>query len=231
MRSSFNWGITLLTFTASILASSTVFAINDSWSIEQENNGISIASREIDGSNFREFRAEMTLETKIDTIISIFHDPNSFTQWVHQCSKAEIVQQNSFLDVIVYQVSNMPFLVTDRDIVIHDVYSYSNDYKEWTIDVKAIEGFVPVTDNVRITQSQGAYKLTQINDSEVKIVWTQHADPAGALPSWLVNSLIVDLPYETLNNLRELTKEEQYKSSKIGYDENGVPTHWAVKNF
>ena len=231
MRSSFNWGITLLTFTASILASSTVFAINDSWSIEQENNGISIASREIDGSNFREFRAEMTLETKIDTIISIFHDPNSFTQWVHQCSKAEIVQQNSFLDVIVYQVSNMPFLVTDRDIVIHDVYSYSNDYKEWTIDVKAIEGFVPGTDNVRITQSQGAYKLTQINDSEVKIVWTQHADPAGALPSWLVNSLIVDLPYETLNNLRELTKEEQYKSSKIGYDENGVPTHWAVKNF
>ncbi len=231
MRSSFNWGITLLTFTASILASSTVFAINDSWSIEQENNGISIASREIDGSNFREFRAEMTLETKIDTIIAIFHDPNSFTQWVHQCSKAEIVQQNSFLDVIVYQVSNMPFLVTDRDIVIHDVYSYSNDYKEWTIDVKAIEGFVPVTDNVRITQSQGAYKLTQINDSEVKIVWTQHADPAGALPSWLVNSLIVDLPYETLNNLRELTKEEQYKSSKIGYDENGVPTHWAVKNF
>lgn len=214
--------------------SSNSFANNDfsnNWSLEKEDDGIKISSREIAHSDFREFKAEVTLETSIDAILAVFQDPDSFTRWVHQCSSAEIIQQDSFLDVYVYQVSDMPLLVSDRDVVIHDVYTYSDDYKQWSIDVQAVEGMVAETDMVRVTKSQGTYNLYDMENGTVQVVWFQHADPGGALPSWLVNSLIVDLPFNTLNNLRALVKEEQYATSKIGYDENGVPTHWAVKNF
>lgn len=204
---------------------------SNEWSLEKEESGIKISSRSIDHSDFKEFKAEMTLTTSIDAILAVFQDPNSFTRWVHQCASAEIIQQDSFLDVYVYQVSDMPLLVSDRDVVIHDVYTYSDDYKHWAIDVQAVEGMVPKTDKVRVTESQGTYNLYDMDDGTIKIVWFQHADPGGALPSWLVNSLIVDLPFNTLDNLRALVQEEQYATSKIGYDENGIPTHWAVKNF
>ncbi|GAA3911686.1 START domain-containing protein [Litoribacillus peritrichatus] len=214
-----------------IFFSQHLLANESEWSLEKEEDGISILSRAVSHSDFREFQAQMTIDGKIDTVLAIFQDPKSFTRWVHQCSSAEIIQQNSFLDVFVYQVSDMPILVSDRDVVIRDVYSYSKDYKEWTIEVTAVEGMVPETGNVRVTDSHGTYQLKQINDEQVSILWTQHADPAGTLPSWLVNSLIVDLPFETLKSLRELTTEEQYQTSKIGYDQNGVPSHWAVQNF
>jgi hypothetical protein len=209
----------------------STYESDNTWALEKSDEGITISSREVNYSDFREFKAELTLKTSIDSIIAVFHDPTAFTRWVHQCSHAEIIQQNSFLDVYVYQVSDMPVLVTDRDVVIRDVYSYSNDYKEWTIDVQAVEGMVPDKGMVRVTESKGTYKMTDLGDGTVKIVWHQHADPGGSLPSWLVNSLIVDLPFNTLENLRELVKEDKYATAKIGYDDNGIPTHWTVKDF
>lgn len=220
-----NWLLSILLFSVSFVVSA-----NQDWSLEKEDEGISIYSRAVDYSDFREFRAEMTLETSIDSIIAVFQDPNSFTHWVHQCSSAEVIKQESFLDIYVYQVSDMPLLVSDRDIVIRDVYSYSEDYKKWSIDVQAVDNVLPETDKIRINDSKGIYNLHQQEDGTVKITWFQHADPAGALPSWLVNSLIVDFPFNTLNSLRELVKEDKYATAKIGY-ENGVPTHWAVRNF
>ena len=209
----------------------TPYEATSEWSLEKDDDGISIHSRSIKNSDFREFRAETTLNTSIDAILAVFHDPSSFTKWVHQCSKAEIIEQPSFLEAFVYQVSDMPLIVSDRDVVIHDIYSYSTDHKIWTIHVEAIEGKVEPTDMIRITNSKGTYKLIQKTPNQVDIIWHQHADPAGALPSWLVNTLIVDLPYQTLYNLRELVKEEKYDTSKIGYNEQGVPDHWAIKNF
>jgi hypothetical protein len=225
-RTPFHW---LLTISLSV-TSGLSFA-NSEWHLEKDEDGIQISSRAVEHSDFREFKAETTVQTTIDSIIAVFQDPNSFTRWVHQCSIAEVIKQDSFLDIYVYQVSDMPLLVSDRDVVIRDVYSYSEDYKHWTIDVQAVEGMIPETDNVRVTNSKGTYNLYDLDNGLVKIVWFQHADPAGALPSWLVNSLIVDLPFNTLDNLRKLVQEEQYATAKIGYDENGVPSHWSVKNF
>lgn len=219
----------LLAFLA-LLSCSFLYA-QDDWSLEKDKDGISIYSRAVDYSDFKEFRAEVTLNASIDTVIAIFQDPNSFTRWVHQCSSAEVIQQESFLDIYVYQVSDMPLLVSDRDIVIRDVYSYSEDYSHWAIDVQAIDGMVDKTDMIRINNSKGIYNLYREENGETKIVWFQHADPAGALPSWLVNSLIVDFPYNTLNSLRALSQEAKYKTAKIGYDDQGVPTHWAIRDF
>lgn len=217
-------------FTSLVSAQSPHKGISD-WSLEKDDDGIAIFSRAIEGSKFREFKATMTIDTTIDAIIAVFQDPNSFTQWVHQCSQAEVIEQPSFLEIYVYQVSDMPLLVSDRDVVIKDLYSYTNDYKEWTIEVSAMEGMVPITDMVRIMDSHGVYKLKENSEGKVDLIWYQHADPAGALPSWLVNTLIVDLPFNTLSNLRELSMQDKYRTSKIGYNDQGIPDHWAVKNF
>lgn len=201
------------------------------WALEKQDQGITIFSRSIEGSTFKEFKATVTIDTTIDAIVAVFQDPNAFTQWVHQCSHAEVIKQPSFLEIYVYQISDMPLLVSDRDIVIKDVFNYSKDYKTWTINVSTADHLVPVTDNVRITESRGTYQLQENDEGQVDLTWYQHADPGGALPSWLVNSLIVDLPFHTLNNLRELSTQEKYRNSKIGYNAQGIPDHWAEKHF
>ena len=56
------------------------------------------------------------------------------------------------------------------------------------------------------------------------MVWLQHTDPAGALPSWLVNALIVDIPFNSMKALERIAKEPKYANGQILYDAQGQIT-------
>ena len=40
-------------------------------------------------------------------------------------------------------------------------------------------------------------------------------DPGGNVPKWIVNSMVVDLPFKTLLGLREIMKEAKYVNTNI----------------
>ena len=56
------------------------------------------------------------------------------------------------------------------------------------------------------------------------MVWLQHTEPGGVLPSWLVNNLLVDIPYKSLKTLESVAQQEQYQNGSITYDDKGVIT-------
>lgn len=74
---------------------------------------------------------------------------------------------------------------------------------------------------VRVHKSIGTFKL-EADDNGTKITWIQHTDPAGNLPSWLVNQFVRDTPYWTFKNLAKIVTEEKYKYAKLIYDIDGV---------
>ena len=43
-------------------------------------------------------------------------------------------------------------------------------------------------------------------DGTLKIIYTVSAEPGGKLPDWLVNSAVVDIPYNTFTNLKATLK-------------------------
>jgi hypothetical protein len=44
------------------------------------------------------------------------------------------------------------------------------------------------------------------------VVFRLHIEPAGEIPSWLANIAVIDTPYHTLNNLKEMVKKEKYRT-------------------
>ena len=71
--------------------------------------------------------------------------------------------------------------------------------------------------------SYGSYTLTPVAKDQIEIVWVHFADPAGLIPSLLVNALIVDIPFNSLVNLRKLVLDEKYQSLQIDFDDQGNP--------
>jgi hypothetical protein len=55
------------------------------------------------------------------------------------------------------------------------------------------------------------------NSEKVKITYELSIDPGGNLPKWLVNTLAVDFPFNTLKNLRQLVKKPLYRDAKRSY--------------
>ena len=39
--------------------------------------------------------------------------------------------------------------------------------------------------------------------------------PSGKIPKWIVNAMVVDIPFYTLQKLRELVKEAKYVNASL----------------
>ena len=79
--------------------------------------------------------------------------------------------------------------------------------------------------HVRITESQGFYHIEPVDTETISLTWQFYVDPAGALPAFLVNSMVTDLPFKSLSAFRDLVRQPPYNSAFFVYDESGVPVN------
>ena len=71
--------------------------------------------------------------------------------------------------------------------------------------------------------SDTLYRFTPEGES-TRMVWVQHTDPNGALPGWLVNSLLVDIPVRSMEALERVANSKKYQGYQLVYDEQGQLT-------
>jgi ribosome-associated toxin RatA of RatAB toxin-antitoxin module len=71
--------------------------------------------------------------------------------------------------------------------------------------------YLPLNDkNVRVPQLEGAWNIIPLSANQCRVVFRLHIEPGGEIPSWLANIAVIDTPYHTLTNLREMVKKEKY---------------------
>ncbi len=91
------------------------------------------------------------------------------------------------------------------------------------VQLRATPDALPESNHVRIRSAYGSYLLQPVGEGVTRVTWQQFVDPGGALPAWMVNSMLTDLPFKSLQAFRRLVKKEPYRSTVFTYDENGIP--------
>ena len=56
--------------------------------------------------------------------------------------------------------------------------------------------------------------LEPLGNGRVRITYRLHTEPGGSVPDSLVNSSLVDIPYNTLYNLQRKVLQSPYKEAK-----------------
>jgi len=177
------------------------------------------------------FKAITYINASLASLLAVMFDNKSCTDWIHACIKSFLIEDISFNERYHYQILNIPFPFEDRDFIFHSILKQNPTTKAITIITKTVSGYchdkqspqcnkVKQSNLVRVIKSIGTYKLEPC-DKGVKVTWIQHTDPAGHLPNWLINQFITDTPYWTLKQLAQKVKEDQYKDSKLVYDNDG----------
>ena len=212
--------------TVMILASLFSFsahAANSEWELEKEEDDIQlkIFTREIEGSSLKEFKGEMLVETNLTTLAALLLDGQAAPQWMHQCEKFEVIEQIDPKNAVVYFINGAPWPVSDRDAVVASSMSQDPETLIMRINVEALTGRLPEDeDYVRIPRMSGHWSFEPVEDGKVLIRYQAHAEPAGSLPSWLANSVVVDTPYHTMSNMLDMLKLEKYQQAKIPFIKN-----------
>lgn len=193
----------------------------DGWSLRKEADNIRVYTIDRDDSSFKAFKAEALLDAPIETLMAVMINPQSCMEWVHNCSESYAFGTGSFHDRYAYSVNDMPWPVTDRDYVLHIRTRGSEATGEIVMDLNATPNQrAELANRVRVDRSDTLYRFIPEGE-KTRMIWLQHTDPNGALPGWLVNSLLVDIPVRSLQALEQVATKDRYQGFRLVYDEQG----------
>jgi len=179
----------------------TFFSIHaqSKWKLEKSGKGISVYTRHIPETSFKEFKAEILINATMKDLEQALHQVKFHPEWMAGVEYTNVLSSEP--EILLYNM-HLPFPFTDRYVVM----SIKTESNADTYKVTLIHSDYPpgeVGDKVEIEYIKGYWLFTKVDENTTSVVYQFVTDPGGNLPEWLVNIFIVKNPYKTLNNLRE----------------------------
>jgi hypothetical protein len=195
-----------------ILASFILIAINegvnDDWKLRREDKGVSVFTRNVAGSPFEEFKAVVEIRnTTLTRVLDVIMDVKNYPVNFPNCGGAEVLEQKSKYDDIHYLIIDAPWPVMDRDAIYEATTTFSPDGKQAKVKLTPRGDYKEEKkEYVRVQNGSGFWELEEIAPGTIKVIYQLHPDPAGYIPAWIANAVIVSNPMQTLKSLRNLTE-------------------------
>lgn len=194
------------------------------WSLRKQVDNIRIYTMDQADSGFQAFKAVAELAVPIENLMAVMIDPESCTAWVHNCSESFGFGQGDFHQRYAYSVNDMPWPVTDRDYVLRIRTRGDANTGDIVMDLNAVPGRrAAVSSRVRVDRSDTLYRFTPVGE-RTRMIWVQHTEPNGALPGWLVNNLLIDIPVKSIQALETVAKERAYQGYRLEWSDEGKLT-------
>ncbi len=202
----------------SALSFSVVAADDWNEATYDKENDIRIFTRHVEGSDTLAFKAITHVTGRLTAGVALLQDAQRTKDWVFNCKIMEEIELISDTQGIYYMITNMPWPVKDRDSITETRVSQDQESLVVRVDMKARNDVFPSNDDfIRIKEMSGYWLFTPIEGNQIEVVYEAHADPGGGLPSWLVNSFLVDAPLNTLRGFRQLIGEEIYQKANRAF--------------
>lgn len=203
--------ILILSFLA-VWAGSTAALDEPKWEWVGEKEGIHVWQHEIPGSDMPGFRGQGFIKASIDQILKEMLDWKHHPDWMFGCKESRPLKVFNNTHGIMYNRTEAPWPVWDRDVIVDTVLERSSDKRYLLVAFKNISYQFPVPQRViRLPRLVGFYKLWEVEPMKTKVLYQVETDAGGSLPRWLALFGAKALPYETLNALRKRV-EDKHKS-------------------
>lgn len=198
---------------------------NYDWNLVRDEDGIQVYLKKIWSDEVKSFRGVVEINASIDSLLAVIVDVKACTAWVHRCKNPAMLLRKSFNESYHYQVHTLPFPAKNREFIFHSTIIRSPDTGVVRVHMKTVPEFctekLPFCAKhsnaslVRVKHSHGYYLLEPIGINKTRVTWTHHTNPEGHLPLWLVNHLIREMPFRTLQGLRKTVQQEKYQKARL----------------
>jgi len=171
------------------------------WQLKTTENNLKLYTRNNDQSGVKEVRIKTEIATSLDKLFAVLGDVSNYEKWVYKCSEAKMIKVISENDYYYYTRSDLPFPLSDRDIVVRSrqwkdkdglFYSHSSIIHNMVKTKKGI---------VRIKEFDAYWKITKKENGILGIDYVVQTHPGGSLPNWAINLGIAKGPIETMKSL------------------------------
>jgi len=211
MGKSYVCGVVFLFFAGTVWAGQV-----GEWKKVCESEGITGWSRANSLSSVDEIRAEGIIHAPVPVIEAILRDTPAQKKYMFMGKDAFNVEPGGLKSTkdtyYTYFRQGMPWPLHDRYGV--NLLEFMYDNNSGAVYAKAhgvATDFTPPDKNmIRVPVGFCMWALMPLNSNATKVTYQLLADPAGNLPSAVVNVLLKNLGVTTLKNIRKLAGKEPY---------------------
>lgn len=191
------------------------------WEMFDEEDGIRMYRRDVPGSSIVALRGEGFVEAPIARVASVLADRKRSVEWIDRLVKTKVLRQISETESINWNHIKTPTPLKDRDFVFKSVITTNPALKKVLFSYYSVkDSLAPETDDyVRGSFKAGKFELTMatrtnkdgsktrgtIVNAEVEV------DPAGSVPTFIVNMVQKSWPHKTLTALRKQVAKADIK--------------------
>jgi len=196
------------------------FAASD-WQPEIKKNGIDAYSRTIEGTDILEIRAITVVPARMEVIAEVLRDIPANTEWRPKCVECRLLELYDRNSMTTYTKIDLPWPVSDRDVVIKADTSINLNTGRVVVKLVSVDhpNAPEPNGNVRIKDFYSQYYLEYINREQTGIIFTTRVNPAGRIPTFLVNLFNKRFAYEEMLGLVEMVKKKKYiEAGKVSED-------------
>lgn len=194
---------------------------DNTWNLVKQEEGISVYTKYIEGFDIKAVKVVSIFNCSLTDIIAVFKDVENYPTWVYGCKQASMLKQLNEKEGIYYSVSDAPWPVSDRDVVMFNTTSQNPESKIVTSVSQAKQGEVPEKEDiVRMMQVKSKWILKPIGNGSVEVTYEIAVNPAGYIPAWLVNLTIDIGPVQTIMALKKRISLPQYKGKSYSHISN-----------
>lgn len=205
-----NKTILLGTILATYFAAPLVHSTSLAWELEKDKNGVQVFTRSKPESLLKEFKGTIKINAGQEVLLSAFKNIENYDQWMPDVVETKVIEMTDNQHQH-YVKLDMPWPVTDRDGVYQFTYE-TTTAGSTRISVIATPDKEEIHQkSIRIPYATGLWLLDYVDDQVTQVTYQMHADPGGSLPAWLINSSVVDTPYNTLVNLKAYIENGTHK--------------------
>jgi hypothetical protein len=189
-----------LFFISLFLFSDTLSA--QTWKLAKNKDGIKIETRFIDGWSIKQYRATIIIKTTLAKAVDAYRNPVKRKSFMKRSLDVYNIKEVSSSEIITYNLGNAPWPVADRDNITRSIFTTptSNEVK---VTMTSLPNYIPEKSGiVRVPRTMGYWRFIDQGDGTVKVIQQSVADLGGSVPDWIVNSFIVEGPFDTLSALK-----------------------------
>ena len=184
------------------------------WQLIEDDEGIKVWSLAIPGQDLPGFRGITKINATVDQVMTFMLDTTKHTEWMYNCDESRLVKRYDEQHGILYNRVNAPWPVYDRDVLLDIMYRYTPARTAVTFRFRNTKDFdMPVPRRVvRIPRLEGFYRLWQETPTRTNVLYQVEVDIGGDVPDRAARRYARNLPFETLEKLREMLEAKNKHS-------------------
>ena len=179
-----------------------------SWDFIKEKDSIKIYTRVEAGKTLKSYRGVTNINAPVERIFVVMEDINNTDWWDKNLTQIKVLLYEKDKRAQYYLVYDLPFPVTDRDLCVDVTITIDKVTGERRINAVALKGVIPERNNlVRIKDYRQTWTINPVSKERTHVILEGFVDPAGAVPDWISDMLIIDTPIKAIRGLREKIEE------------------------